>query len=218
MTVAVVIVNWNGGELLTRCLESLKQQSRRPDHIIVVDNASSDDSLKQAGRLLRDVELTRLDSNAGFARANNIAAAAARDYDALALLNPDAVAELDWLAALLEAAERAPAVAAFASARSSHRRRNTSTAPAQSPPVRRANRREREGIDRSAVERQPAGAMGDAPRARSRCAVAVPWEYPWRSPSARRWRPARRRGPARHGAGSTARGSRRCSRPQRLVT
>jgi len=41
MRVAVLIVNWNGGDLLTRCLESLEQQRRRPDHVIVVDNASS---------------------------------------------------------------------------------------------------------------------------------------------------------------------------------
>jgi GT2 family glycosyltransferase len=115
MTVAVLIVNWNGGELLTRCLASVQQQSRRPDHIVVVDNASTDDSLAQAADLLRHVELLRLDSNVGFARANNLAAAAAHHCDALALLNPDAVAEPGWLAALVEAAERAPATAAFAS-------------------------------------------------------------------------------------------------------
>jgi GT2 family glycosyltransferase len=115
MTVAVLIVNWNGGELLTRCLESVRQQRRQPDHIIVVDNASSDDSLTRAEPLLRDVELIRLVSNAGFARANNVAAAAARRYDALALLNPDAVADPEWLATLVDAAEREPAVAAFAS-------------------------------------------------------------------------------------------------------
>jgi GT2 family glycosyltransferase len=115
MTVAVLIVNWNGGALLSRCLQSLKQQSRQPDHIVVVDNASSDDSLAQAADLLRHVELLRLDTNAGFARANNIGAAAARNYDALALLNPDAVAEPDWLATLVAAADNAPGVAAFAS-------------------------------------------------------------------------------------------------------
>src|SRR4051794_36236622 len=46
MTVAILIVNWNGGDLLTRCLQSVEQQRRRPDHIVVVDNASTDDSLK----------------------------------------------------------------------------------------------------------------------------------------------------------------------------
>jgi GT2 family glycosyltransferase len=115
MTVAVLVVNWNGGDLLSRCLESLEQQHRRPDHVVVVDNASTDDSLQRAERPLRSVELIRLPENVGFARANNLAARAARQFDALALLNPDAFAEPAWLDALLEAAERRPTVAAFAS-------------------------------------------------------------------------------------------------------
>jgi len=115
MRVAVLIVNWNGGDLLTRCLESLEQQRRRPDHVIVVDNASSDDSLKRAAHLLKDVELIQLPSNVGFARGNNLAAYAARQFDALALLNPDAVAEPGWLEELVRAAERHPETASFAS-------------------------------------------------------------------------------------------------------
>ena len=115
MTVAVIIVNWNGGALLSRCLESLEQQRRQPDHIIVVDNGSSDDSLARAGDRLRHVELIRLNENVGFACANNLAAKAAGRFDTLALLNPDAVADAGWLAALLGAADREPTVAAFAS-------------------------------------------------------------------------------------------------------
>jgi len=115
VTVAVIIVNWNGGELLRRCLDALRRQWRSPDHVIVVDNASTDESLALAERLLRDVELIRLSSNVGFARANNIGAQAARRYDALALLNPDAFAEPGWLDALVAAAERDSTAAAFAS-------------------------------------------------------------------------------------------------------
>ncbi len=64
---------------------------------------------------LRTTELIKLPSNAGFAKANNIAARAARDYDALALLNPDAVADPGWLDALVRAAELEPTAASFAS-------------------------------------------------------------------------------------------------------
>jgi GT2 family glycosyltransferase len=113
--VAVVVVNWNAGPLLGRCLASLTRQSRPADRVIVVDNASTDDSLALAAEQLRGVELLRLDVNAGFARANNIAAAAARDADALALLNPDAFPEPGWLAGLVSAAERFPDFGAFAS-------------------------------------------------------------------------------------------------------
>jgi GT2 family glycosyltransferase len=115
MTAAVLVVNWNGGELLSRCLESLERQRRRPDHVVVVDNASTDDSLERSAHLLQHVQLIKLTENAGFARANNIAARAARQFDSLALLNPDAVAEPDWLDELMRAAERTPSAAAFAS-------------------------------------------------------------------------------------------------------
>jgi len=115
MTVAVLIVNWNGGDLLARCLDSVAQQRRTPDHIIVVDNASSDQSLERASKQLQRVELLRLASNVGFAKANNIAAQAARRFDAFALLNPDAFAEPGWLEALVDAAERRPDAACCAS-------------------------------------------------------------------------------------------------------
>jgi GT2 family glycosyltransferase len=116
MTVAVLIVNWNGGDLLRRCLEALEQQRRHPDGIVVVDNNSSDDSLRRAERALRGVHLIRLPSNVGFACANNIAAREARGFDLLALLNPDAYAQPEWLDTLVQAAERAdPSVASFAS-------------------------------------------------------------------------------------------------------
>jgi GT2 family glycosyltransferase len=115
LRVAVLIVNWNSGGLLCRSLESVHRQQRRPDHVIVVDNASSDDSLDRAGPQLQGVELIRLPSNAGFAGANNVGARAAKGVDAIALLNPDAEAEPEWLAALTEAAEQYPRAASFAS-------------------------------------------------------------------------------------------------------
>ena len=115
MNVAVLIVNWNGGALLRRCLESLAVQRRPPDRIIVVDNGSTDHSLRTAEPFLANAEVIRLNENVGFARANNLAAQAAQGADALALLNPDAFAEPGWLQALVSAAERTPAAAAFAS-------------------------------------------------------------------------------------------------------
>jgi GT2 family glycosyltransferase len=115
VTVAVLVVNWNGGDLLARCLSSLNHQTRRADHIVVVDNASTDDSLRRAAPLLEGVQLIRLHDNVGFAQANNIAARAAAGFELFATLNPDAVAESGWLEALVGAAEREPTAAAFAS-------------------------------------------------------------------------------------------------------
>jgi GT2 family glycosyltransferase len=115
MTVAVLIVNWNGGDLLRQCLESLQRQRRLPDRVIVVDNNSSDDSLGRAAQALERVELIRLPSNVGFAAANNVASRAASGCDLLALLNPDAFADPGWLEALVSAVESHPGCASFAS-------------------------------------------------------------------------------------------------------
>jgi len=115
LTVAVLIVNWNGGPLLARCLESIRNQRHSPDHVVVVDNASADDSLQQASPYLRDAQLIKLPHNTGFARANNLGARAAARFDAVALLNPDATADAGWLEALVAAACADSRAAAFAS-------------------------------------------------------------------------------------------------------
>ncbi len=115
MKIAVLIVNWNGGALLSRCLQSLAVQRRPPDQIVIVDNASTDASLALAGPWLGIAEVIRLGENVGFARGNNLAARAASQAEAFALLNPDAFADPGWLQALEAAAERTPAAAAFAS-------------------------------------------------------------------------------------------------------
>ena len=115
MTIGVVVVNWNGGGLLYRCLQSLAKQRRRPDRVVVVDNASTDDSLAVAEDAMSGVEVIRLPENVGFARANNLAARALGDIDAIVLLNPDAFPEPTWLEALVAAAERHPEAGSFAS-------------------------------------------------------------------------------------------------------
>ena len=112
-TVSVIIVNWNGGALLGQCVRQLQAQTRLPDRILLIDNASTDDSLAQlpAWPLLT---VLRMDSNLGFAAGNNHAIAQC-DTDYVVLLNPDAFAAPDWLEQLLQAAQAHPAAAAFGS-------------------------------------------------------------------------------------------------------
>lgn len=115
-TIAVIIVNYNGGPLIQRAIDQLKSQSRMPDEIIVVDNASGDgsaDSLDYDG--LNGFSLIRLDENTGYAKANNIAARKT-GCDWIALLNPDTEAEPNWLLELDRAAARHPDVGMFTSA------------------------------------------------------------------------------------------------------
>jgi GT2 family glycosyltransferase len=112
--IVAIIVNWNGGEYLPRALRALEAQRRRPDRIIVVDNASTDGS-RQAIAAFADVELIEMSRNVGFAGANNVAAAAALDCDWIVFLNPDAFPDPEWLQRLTEAAAVHPEFAMFAS-------------------------------------------------------------------------------------------------------
>ena len=113
--VTVVIVNWNGAHFLDRCLSALLAQTVTPHEIILVDNASTDDSLDIV-RSFPSVRLLAQNKNLGFARGNNLAIAAADvESEWIALLNPDAYVEPRWLEALLSAAHDDPAFDVFGS-------------------------------------------------------------------------------------------------------
>jgi glycosyltransferase involved in cell wall biosynthesis len=93
---SIIIVNWNGGELLKQCLASVAEWPPScPYEIIIVDNASSDESVSwikssEAQSLFRANKLDLIENreNVGFSKANNqgIARSAA---PLLLLLNPD---------------------------------------------------------------------------------------------------------------------------------
>jgi GT2 family glycosyltransferase len=114
-SIAVIVVNWNSGAYLDKCLQSLKTQTLKPARIIVVDNASTDGSLEGLETKFLDCEFIKLESNTGFAFANNFAVKKAEDCDWIAFLNPDAFARPDWLEKLYKAAEDFPECASFGS-------------------------------------------------------------------------------------------------------
>lgn len=114
MTVRLIIVNWNGRAWLDRCLTAVARQTRPPDELVVVDNASADDSVAHLARHWPGVRVVRLTGNLGFAEGNNRGAEGART-DALVFLNNDTEAEPGWLEALVQAAEADPARGLIAS-------------------------------------------------------------------------------------------------------
>lgn len=113
--VAVIIVNWNSKRLLEKSLSALEVQIVRPKRVIVVDNASSDGSADGIEIRYPHIEVIRLEENIGFAAANNLAVKSVGNYEWVALLNPDAFPEQDWLMNLLKAAESHPEFSFFAS-------------------------------------------------------------------------------------------------------
>lgn len=96
--IAVIIVNFNSGDLLRRCLACLERQVEKPKRTIVIDNASTDVSCQDLD--FAGVEILHLTDNLGFSAANNLGVYRADDCDWIALLNPDAFPEPDWLARL----------------------------------------------------------------------------------------------------------------------
>ncbi|MBI1765367.1 MAG: glycosyltransferase family 2 protein [Acidobacteria bacterium] len=117
----IVIVNWNGGELLARCIESvLRQPPPVRYEIVIADNASTDGSLAAARALvarpgLADAPLRFManEKNLGFAKANNQAlAGSAAPY--VFLLNPDTEVKPGALAMLLRTLQAAPRIGACA--------------------------------------------------------------------------------------------------------
>jgi len=113
--VAVIIVNWNSGKDLEKCLAALTHQTRPPREVIIVDNASSDDSLFGIEEQFPKVEMIRLNDNTGFAHANNLGAEKVKVGEWIAFLNPDAFAEPNWLENLVRAAQRNPEFSFFGS-------------------------------------------------------------------------------------------------------
>ncbi len=88
--IQVIIVNFNAGETLTRCVQSVLS-TRGKLNITVFDNASADGSAAQVQSLfgrLENVEIFCNDENIGFARAVN-AAAGMGNEELLLILNPD---------------------------------------------------------------------------------------------------------------------------------
>ncbi len=93
--VSVVIPNWNGTQVLPRALASLRNQTRPPDEIVVVDNGSTDDSASLA--------TIRFSDNQGFCRAVNRGIAEAHG-EWIVILNNDVELHPAWLEHLLQAA------------------------------------------------------------------------------------------------------------------
>ncbi len=100
--IAVVIVSWNTADLLADCLRTLPSGASEPLDVIVVDNASADDSAARARSLGARVFVN--DANVGYARANNQGwRVADSQADVVVLLNSDTLVPADALGQLANA-------------------------------------------------------------------------------------------------------------------
>ena len=108
-SVCAVLVTYNRRDLLLQALDRLAAQTRPPDRVLVVDNASSDGT-GSALAARDDVEVLRLEENGGGAGgfARGMAHARAQGHDWYWLMDDDTFAEPGCLEALLAGVARAP--------------------------------------------------------------------------------------------------------------
>ncbi|WP_168123917.1 glycosyltransferase family 2 protein [Paenibacillus sp. HB172176] len=108
-TTTVCIVTYNSGKDIADCLDAVMEQVPPVASIVIVDNASSDDTVSRLqsfnnGKVPIKLLLNKV--NNGFSGGQNQAIAAAGDSDYVLVLNPDVRLAPDYVAELLKAMER----------------------------------------------------------------------------------------------------------------
>ena len=106
MKVSIIIVNYNGKQFLQDCLDSVLSQSYDDFEVVLVDNASSDGSVKFVQQAYNDkrIKIVEADENSGFSGGNNLGYKKSSG-DLIILLNNDTTVDKDWLKYLVEAIE-----------------------------------------------------------------------------------------------------------------
>lgn len=108
--VGAVVVTFNRKDLLREALAALRAQTRPLDHILVIDNASTDGTPDLLRAEFPDVEVVRLDSNRGGAGGfhEGLRRAYQQGHDWVWAMDDDTIPRPDALAAMLAAHDRFP--------------------------------------------------------------------------------------------------------------
>ena len=109
--VYIIIVNYNSAEYTNQCLQSLEQNTYKNYDVIVVDNASTDNSyhiLKEQFSNHKNITVLHSNINLGFAGGNNYGIRFALDQGGtiFLLLNNDTEVEKDFVNEMLSAIKR----------------------------------------------------------------------------------------------------------------
>ena len=111
---AVVILNWNGANLLRHYLPIVVATTQSADtDVIVADNASTDESIQLLNEQFPDIRVVQLDNNYGFAGGYNRAISQI-DYEYVLLLNSDVATTQGWTSPLIALMDSDPNIAACA--------------------------------------------------------------------------------------------------------
>jgi len=100
--VSIIILNYNAGELLLNCVESVFKTNYDNMEVIVVDNASKDQSHLKCKEKFDKTHLIENKENFGYCEGNNVGIRQARG-DFVVILNPDTIVSTNWLTELMSA-------------------------------------------------------------------------------------------------------------------
>lgn len=108
--VAIIVLNWNGKKDTLECLESICKIDYKNFDVIVVDNGSSDDSVKAIQKKFPDIHVLETGNNIGYAGGNNYGLRYALRNGAyyILLLNNDIIVDSQLLNNFIQAADRIP--------------------------------------------------------------------------------------------------------------
>jgi GT2 family glycosyltransferase len=114
-TVVAVVVTYNRIELLRECLAAVTAQTRAPDTVLVVDNASTDGSREMVATEFPSAEVLAMPTNEGSSGGfhEGMKAGAARGFDWLWVMDDDTIPRPDALERLLDARSATPQRAAL---------------------------------------------------------------------------------------------------------
>ena len=96
LLVSIIILNYNAGDLLENCLDSVFKSNYKNFEVIVVDNISTDNSHKKCKEKFKKIQLIENSENFGYCEGNNIGIRKAKG-DYIVILNPDTIVEPTWL-------------------------------------------------------------------------------------------------------------------------
>ena len=100
--VSIIILNYNAGELLLNCVDSLKKSTYTNLEILIVDNISSDNSQKKCKEKFPDIKLIQNNENLGYCGGNNVGINEAKGKF-IVILNPDTIIEPNCIDELISA-------------------------------------------------------------------------------------------------------------------
>jgi len=109
--VGIIILNWNSFEDAFECINSLLKSSYKEFQILIVDNASTDDSLNQLMHNFRNIQYLKNSQNLGYTGGNNSGIKyflEHDDIDYIWILNPDTLVKEDTLEKIVNIAKSTP--------------------------------------------------------------------------------------------------------------